>query len=44
MFLKHPFLTAELLVSDGIQIEHTLVLKNGGFEFIVPQPRELVRI
>jgi len=28
----------------GIQIEHTLVLKNGGFEFIVPQERELVRI
>lgn len=28
----------------GIQIEHTLVLRNGGFEFIVPQERELVRI
>ncbi|MGH7774229.1 MAG: M24 family metallopeptidase, partial [Candidatus Binatia bacterium] len=28
----------------GIQIEHTLVLKNGGFEFIVPQERELIRI
>jgi len=28
----------------GIQIEHTLVLKSGGFEFIVPQERELVRI
>lgn len=28
----------------GIQIEHTLVLKDGGFEFIVPQERELIRI
>lgn len=28
----------------GIQIEHTLVLKGGGFDFIVPQARELVRI
>lgn len=28
----------------GIQIEHTLVLKDGGFDFIVPQERELVKI
>ncbi len=28
----------------GIQIEHTLVLRRGGYEFIVPQNRELVSI
>jgi Xaa-Pro aminopeptidase len=28
----------------GIQIEHTLVLKDGGFDFIVLQERELIRI
>lgn len=28
----------------GIQIEHTLVMRPGGYEFIIPQSRDLVRI